>query len=176
MNKKEETLAEINECLEILKDYNTFFHLWSEDKGIATLAKINQILHRIKFFIDITILKKIKPINEKPLCATQLTGKFVKVRPCNKKYSNKTYLGIMIGELALTQSICIEDDALTPKLFRYNPAILIPELNEIVYGVESWWGVVESESDLKEISDIDINNIWYVKALSQLQNHEANQA
>ena len=40
-----------------------------------------------------------------------------------------------------------------------------PEMGEVVYGCESWWAAIENEDDLKEISDLDINSIWYVKAL-----------
>jgi len=50
-----------------------------------------------------------------------------------------------------------------------NPAIFLPEFNEIVWGIESWWGVIEKEDDLRQITDKDIQNIWYVKALKAVQ-------
>ena len=51
-----------------------------------------------------------------------------------------------------------------------NPAIFVPELKRIVWGMESWWGAVKSEDELKEITDEDIDNVWYVKLLkSQME-------
>jgi hypothetical protein len=47
--------------------------------------------------------------------------------------------------------------------------IFIPEVNEVVWGCGSWWGKIKSEDDLKTITDEDINNVWYVKALNQLE-------
>lgn len=54
--------------------------------------------------------------------------------------------------------------------FSNNPAIFVFDLNKIVYGMESRWGIIENEEDLKEITNKDINNIWYVKALKELSN------
>jgi len=49
-----------------------------------------------------------------------------------------------------------------------NPAIFVFDLNEIIFGYESWWGVIESEKQLKEITNDVIDNVWYVKALKQI--------
>jgi len=35
--------------------------------------------------------------------------------------------------------------------------------------MESWWGVVESEDDLKDITMDTINEQWYVKALKSME-------
>ncbi|HBF3307016.1 TPA: hypothetical protein KOB88_001930 [Clostridioides difficile] len=99
-------------------------------------------------------------------------GKFVKVRPCKKEYENKTYLGLYLGELSNSLSI-----SYAPKTKELDinsgmsPAIFVFELNEIIYGNESFWGVIEREEDLKEISDSDIENLWYVKALKSIDKH-----
>lgn len=96
-------------------------------------------------------------------------GKFVRIRPCNEKYGNKTYLGIYLGELH-TGSL-VRHDPETKELHissKLNPAIFVFELNEIIFGYESWWGIIKNEEQLKEISDIDIDNVWYVKALESL--------
>lgn len=53
--------------------------------------------------------------------------------------------------------------------FHCNPAIFVFDLNKIIYGCESWWGVIKSEEDLNSISDCDIDNVWYVRALKTLQ-------
>jgi len=99
-------------------------------------------------------------------------GAPVKIRPCGEEYKDKTYFGILIGDVALSISESIQKDdpnTLHIKRSMYNPAIFIPELKEIVYGCGSWWGEIESEEDLKEVITEDtINNIWYVKMLTAL--------
>ena len=51
----------------------------------------------------------------------------------------------------------------------HNPMIWIPERGEIVYGCGSWWGSIESMDQLSEITDATISNVWYVKALDDLE-------
>lgn len=94
---------------------------------------------------------------------------FVSVRPCGEHYQSKTYLGILIGSVAtgIKGQVIDKEIVISPSTF--NPAIYIPETNTIVYGMESWWGNIKSEEDFKEITIEDINNVWYVSALKQLQ-------
>lgn len=93
-------------------------------------------------------------------------GQLVKVRPCGEKYGDKTYLGIFLGDADIGLFISHHPDTKALNLTRhYNPAIFVPELKEIVYGAGSWWGKIKSEDELKEISDDDIANVWYVKLL-----------
>lgn len=96
-------------------------------------------------------------------------GKFVRIRPCSKEYQNKTYLGLYLGELPV--GFQISHNSETKELnvrFNTNPAIFVFDLKKIIYGCESWWGFIESEEELKTITDIDIDNVWYVKALKML--------
>lgn len=96
-------------------------------------------------------------------------GSFVKLRPCAEEYNNKTFLGIYLGELPI--GIRVSHDSDTKELtLRYdnNPAIYVFDLKKIVFGCESWWGVIKNEADLKSITDIDIDNVWHVKALKSL--------
>lgn len=107
-------------------------------------------------------------------------GTFVSVRPCNPEYKDKTYLGLYIGEIALGFSVQrekLEDEteALTIERTMYNPSIFVFALNKVIFGIESWWGVIRSEDDLREISDADINDVWYVKALKQLHEKQENE-
>lgn len=98
-------------------------------------------------------------------------GDFVAVAPCDKKFGGKTYLGIYIGELALMVGAQIKhDDPETLHITRsmYNPLMFVPELGETVMGCGSWWHKIEKEEDLKQITDADIENVWYVKALKSL--------
>lgn len=96
--------------------------------------------------------------------------KWVSVRPCGEEYKGKTYLGIMLGDLALGiyVSLNIETDILNIEQSHHNPAIYVPDLNEVIYGCGSWWGEINSPEDLKQITDQTIENIWYVRALKDL--------
>ena len=96
-------------------------------------------------------------------------GKFVKIRPCADEYDNKTFLGLYLGDLPIGNNISYSENTKELSVsFSCNPAIFVFELNKIIYGCQSWWGVIKSEEDLKSISDIDIDNVWYVKALKSL--------
>ncbi len=53
-----------------------------------------------------------------------------------------------------------------------NPAIFVFDLKKVIYGYESWWGEIKSEEDFRKITDLDINNLWYVKALKELLKKE----
>jgi hypothetical protein len=49
-----------------------------------------------------------------------------------------------------------------------NPVIFIPDIMRVVLGIESWWSVIRKPEDLKQITDADIQNVWYVKALKSM--------
>lgn len=168
-NNKEELIAEIQAAKEVTKDYSKFKHLFSEDEGIKTLAKLNQTLSQIEYHLKLSGIKEIihpqSNALKNPLFGTK--GALVKVRPCGEKYQNKTYLGFLIGELALGSTIKITDEKIECSWSGYNPAIFVPEFGEIIFGMESWWSEIESEADLKDITMSDIENVWYVKALKE---------
>lgn len=107
----------------------------------------------------------------KPFFNSTKQGAFVAVRKASKD-DNKTYLGVYLGylpiQLNFTSSKAEEELTIHVKACYGNPAIWIPELNEIVYGFESWWGDLKSADDLKQITDADIENVWYVRALKEL--------
>ena len=102
-------------------------------------------------------------------------GDFVAVRPCGEEYENKTYLGVMIGDVALTQMISFnkESGKLTVSKAMHNPGISVPQLGKIIYGCESWWGLISTPDDMKQITDQDIDNVWYVQALKALEDKAA---
>lgn len=98
-----------------------------------------------------------------PVTSRIKMGDFVKVRPC---VEDKTFLGVYLGDAAIGLSLSFkDDDTLVVDRGTRNPAIYVPDLKRIVYGMESWWGRIASPDDLKEISDEDISNVWYVQAL-----------
>ena len=97
-------------------------------------------------------------------------GDFVKVRPCADDCGGKTFLGVLIGDVAMSVSAGFDKETgkLTIGRCFYNPAILVPSLQRVVYGMESWWGRIESPDDLREIADHDIDSVWYLQALKHL--------
>lgn len=101
-------------------------------------------------------------------------GGFVAVRPAGEQYAGKTYLGLYIGDIPIRASHAW--DPKKQELNFYvggnNPAIFVFDLNKVIFGAESWWGEIESEEKLKEITNNDIENVWYVKAFKQMVERE----
>ncbi len=147
-------------------------------KASTASMEIQRLIRDTIFLIKASDIKDFEFAEDEPLRTGKAlfsdtrTGDFVSVRPCDEKYNGKTFLGVYLGEAALSQSIKIEDEKLKTNLSHYNPAIFVPDLNEIIYGCGSWWGKIESAEDLKQISDTDIDNVWYVKALKSLSPKE----
>ncbi len=129
-------------------------------------------MSEIKFPITI---KNIKfddsfPLMDKAIASRIKRGDFVAVRPCDEKYENKTFLGIFLGELAMLQSCKFNEKEGELEISRcmYNPMMYVPDIKQVVFGCESWWSRIKSEEDLKQITDKDIDNVWYVRALKGL--------
>ena len=97
-------------------------------------------------------------------------GKPVRIRPCSEDAENKTMLGFYLGDLQFgSPMISFYHEVGELVIYPYcNPAIFVPELGRVVWGCESWWGFVESEDDLHEITNESISKIWYVQALKAL--------
>ena len=107
-----------------------------------------------------------------PLFDKDLIGKLVKIRPCAPEYEDKTYLGLYLGDLNLSINCGYnkKSKVLTVEHAMSNPAIFVFSANKIIFGCESWWGVIESGDELNQvITNDDIDNIWYVKMLKALQ-------
>jgi hypothetical protein len=114
-------------------------------------------------------VSKINKSSEKRGFHDSDTGKFVSVRLCSEEYQGKTYLGLYLGDLPIGHHISHNPETKELSVsFDCNPAIFVFDLKKIIYGCESWWGIIESVADLKKITDQDIDNVWYVKALKQL--------
>lgn len=100
-------------------------------------------------------------------------GTLVKINPCGEEYVNKTYLGILLGDLPIGAFISFHQDDQKLHISPHsNPAIFVPELKKIIYGCESWWGEIESLEDFKEITSEEINNVWYVQLLKAMTEKE----
>ena len=97
-------------------------------------------------------------------------GSFVAIQSCKESHGDKTYLGLLIGYVPT--DVFAQHDPVTKRLrinvLGDNPAIFVFDLGEVVLGCESWWGPIENEEHLKQITKSDIENVWYMKALRQL--------
>ena len=103
-------------------------------------------------------------------------GTLVAVRPCADKYKDKTFLGMYIGSLPTHLQATERDGKILLTLTDYkNPCIYIPELDECVWGMGSWWGEIKDEEHLRQITDEDIQNVWYVRALKQMTEAKENE-
>lgn len=106
------------------------------------------------------------------LCKNDI-GKLVRIRPCDKKYKGKTFLGIFLGELPIPMNVSYnKDEQMLSISNMYNPAIFVPEINEVVFGYESWWILINPDEDIEDITNDDISNVWYVKMLNNLDKQE----
>lgn len=101
-------------------------------------------------------------------------GDWIAVRPCGERYGDKTYLGVFLGEMAQTTvaSFNPETGRMTVGAALHNPAIFVPDLKEVIYGLGSWWRLITSPDDLAKITDADIDNVWYMRALRELDERQ----
>lgn len=131
------------------------FPIWVEMSGIR-IANYHNTIEPTGLF------SKIKP------------GAMVMVRPCDKELQGKTFLGMYLCS-APTGFQCkqVGNEIVLTMVNHTNPAIYVPELDRIVWGYESWWGEIKNESQLRQITDEDIQNVWYVRALQQLNKTDA---
>jgi len=100
---------------------------------------------------------------------THKTGSLVQIRPCSDKYEEKTYLGIYIGEVPIESMVALNTRTNVLDVMSHaNPAIFVPELKKVIFGCESWWGYIRSEEELKQITNKDIEDVWYVQLLKEM--------
>lgn len=125
---------------------------------------------KIKFPITVTGIENKAPCYREGSITGRKTGDWVAVRPCSDQYEGKTYLGVLLGELPVGIGGSLDKETgvltLSPHL---NPAMYVPDLKKIIWGCGSWWKKIESPEDLSGISDADIGNVWYMKALKELE-------
>jgi len=104
-------------------------------------------------------------------CQKEGTGTtWVSVRPCAGPNTGSTLLGVLIGEVAIgaRSRIVPETSTLHVSLSFHNPLIFIPKTGQVVLGAESWWGEIESPEALREITNEDIDGLWYMQAMKSL--------
>ncbi len=99
-------------------------------------------------------------------------GQMVMVRMCDA--TKATHLGVYLGEFPLELFHQFDKETKHIEVFPHlNPAMLVPKLGRIVWGCESFWGPIESEDQLRQVTDAEISDIWYVKALKELSKEGA---
>lgn len=117
---------------------------------------------------------QLPKLEKGPISVTK-PGSFVRVRPAG---DDRTFLGIYLGDMPVGIA-GIQKKGEDGKLYLTrsypNPCIFVPDLSQLVYGLESWWGAISSEKDLHQITDADIEGVWYVRALKALGEQEPTQ-
>lgn len=101
-------------------------------------------------------------------------GTWVAIRPANE---TKTYLGVYLGDLSIDVQVIYhkvqKSLALQPLT---NPAFFIPGKERLFWGQECWWKPLESPESLADITDADIQDVWYVKAFKDLSSKDPTDA
>ena len=101
------------------------------------------------------------------------SGCLVQIKPCAEEYKGKTYLGLYLGDLPWMSNVSYnEDEKILNVGAIHNPAIYVFSLKKIIFGAESWWCKIDSPEGMKDISEEDINNTWYVKLLKAMCQEE----
>ena len=121
--KNDYIAKELESLMEDTKDYNTLAHLYSDDAGIKTLARIRNNIGKVLLFLAMSECKEVahptKPFFDKRVVGGNKVGEWVKIRPCGEQYADKTYLGILIGDAALGSSISCKDGKIQLEVGNY---------------------------------------------------------
>lgn len=148
---------------------------WEDDKVVITDEERCDVCKKFKSrYIEYPIT--VRNIEDKKITynggiSHYEIGSLCAVRPCDKECKGKTYLGYYLGDLPVRPHISFnEEQGILKVETSCNPAILVPELHRIVFGYESWWRTIETEKDLMDITDKDIDKQWYVQCLKAIDN------
>jgi len=111
--------------------------------------------------------------SEKDVISDIKVGDYAAVRPCGEEYKNKTYLGYFVGDIPIGVSALHDpkENELTVSLSS-NPAFFLPDIREVIFGCGSFWSKIKTPDDLRQITDFDIDSVWYVQALKALADKE----
>lgn len=79
-------------------------------------------------------------------------------------------MGVLLGELPISSgcSFNLESKELEFTL-HCNPAIYVPDLKKVIFGAESWWGKITKPEDLTDITQTEINSLWYVQCSKSIK-------
>ena len=134
----------------------------SDSEEFLRFMKNTRVEGQIEFPVEVSAIKNTGSRHYK----SHEVGSWVSIRPVG---DDKTYLGVYLGDQILEAMHSYNLESKELSIYPHtNPAIYVPDLKKVVWGCESWWGTIDFPDDLKKISDIDIQNIWYVKVLKEL--------
>ena len=104
----------------------------------------------------------------------RIPGTPVAVRPAD---SETTYLGFYLGELPWFMTAKYDEkNKILSVIAPGNPAMLVPALGKIIRGAESWWHILKSPEDFKQITDKTIDSQWYVQMAKDMLKKGADNA
>jgi hypothetical protein len=92
---------------------------------------------------------------------------------CGDQYEEKSYIGLYLGDFPQSISGKPDGEKYILKTALTNPLIYIPKTNTVVFGSASYWRKIEKIEDFKGITKEEIENTWYIQALSSLVETES---
>lgn len=130
-------------------------------KGFADFRANTRHPGQIEFPIEVAAVETVAGS-----ASADPVGQWCSIRPVGDP---KSYLGIYLGDLTIEidHYYHVKDKTLTISAHT-NPAIFVLDLKRIVWGCESWWGFISTPDELRQISNADVENVWYVRALKEL--------
>lgn len=117
----------------------------------------------IEYPLTVNDIKNVEIINNSKCSLCE-------IQPCDEQYEGKSFIGVYLGELPISIGTSYNNE--TGILTNYpvnNPAIFVPELNQIIYGCESFWRKIDKVEDFFGITQEEIDNTWYVKLLREMR-------
>ena len=152
---------------ELLLKTMTGSTLQEEYERVGSFVCDDFTMRWIEYPIAVTEIKHT-PLAGRRAYREKEIGSYVKIRPCAAEYATNTYLGLYLGELPVSTGCSHNSETGVLEVSaKYNPAIYVFSLKKIIYGMESFWGIIDSPEQVKEITDKDIDSLPYVKVLRE---------
>lgn len=152
------------------ENFNETYCRFNDDESPVTNDTCNACENFKSKYIEYPItVNKINLDKKYEAYDSHKRGMLVAIRPYNKAYNDKTYAGVYLGDMVYAPHITYNENTKEISVGGMrNPAIYVFELKKIIYGMESFWQPITSIDDIKDISDDDINNQFYVQMLKAM--------
>jgi hypothetical protein len=134
---------------------------------LISLSEVKPPMTEIVFKTPVTHLT-LNGLTMPKIVNPRNSGEYVALRLV-KEEEPKTYFGIILGDIYAGVGVNHVPDSGKAELKGMigNPAIFVPSLKQIIYGVECWWRLIVSEEQLATITDNDLDK-WADKAREQI--------
>lgn len=134
---------------------------------MISLTEVKPTMTEIVFKTPVTHLT-LNGLTMPKIVNPKNSGEYVVLRLV-KEDEPKTYFGIILGDMNAGVGVNHVPDSGKAELRGMvgNPAIFVPSLKQIIYGVECWWRLIVSEEQLATITDDDLDK-WADKAREQI--------